>query len=118
MAIEYRWAEGRNDRLPALAADLVRRQVAVIVATGAGESLRGQGSDHQRSRSSSHRRRPGQARACYQPEPAGRQRDRRQYFRNLTLAAKRLELLRELVPTAATIAFLVNPSNPTATASD
>jgi putative tryptophan/tyrosine transport system substrate-binding protein len=46
IAIEYRWAEGQNDRLPALAAELVRRPVAVIVTPGQHHrDARGQGGD-------------------------------------------------------------------------
>jgi putative ABC transport system substrate-binding protein len=115
VAIEYRWAEGHNDRLPALAADLVRRRVTVIVAPGSTPATLAAkaatstipiifwiGSDPIEL---------GLVVSLNRPEG------------NLTgvttlnhgLVAKRVQLLHEVVPGTNSIAVLINPTSPTLT---
>ena len=110
--IEYRWAEGRNDRLPALAAELVRLPVNVIVCAGSTPATIAAkaasttvpivfygGSDPVSMGLVASLSRPGSNVTGVTTL-------------NVELAAKRLELLHELVPTATIIAALVNPTNP------
>jgi putative ABC transport system substrate-binding protein len=116
VAIEYRWAEGQYDRLPTLAADLVRRQVAVIFSSGGTPPIRAAmaatnaipiifstAGDPVKQGLVSSMNRPGGnvTGVTFTTDPLG---------------AKRLEILRELVPNARVIALLVNPASAGATA--
>jgi putative tryptophan/tyrosine transport system substrate-binding protein len=110
VAIDFRWAEGRYDRLPALAADLVRRQVSVIFAAG--------GSAPAQAAKAATDKIPIVFSTGGDPVAGGLVASLNQPGGNITgvslmfsdLVAKRLGLLHELVPNAVLMGALVNPA--------
>jgi putative ABC transport system substrate-binding protein len=111
LAIQYRWAEYRLERLPDLAADLVRRQVTVIFATPTPAAAAAKAATKSISIVFSIGVDPVEAGLVASlNRPGGNLTGN--FSLNIAVAAKRLALLHELVPAATSFAYLVNPSNP------
>jgi putative ABC transport system substrate-binding protein len=113
LAIEYRWGDNQIDRLPALAADLVRRRVAVILTTGGPSSAR--------AAKAATTTIPVVFNIAADPVDLGLVASLARPGGNLTgitflaleLTAKRMELLREMVPGATRVGVLTNPADGT-----
>jgi putative ABC transport system substrate-binding protein len=114
VALEYRWAEGRYEQLPALAADLVRRQVALMVTAGGAQAAQ--------AAKAATAAIPIVFTTGDDPVKLGLVASLNQPGGNATgvavfvvsLLPKRLQVLRELVPNASSIGFLMNPAGPAA----
>jgi putative ABC transport system substrate-binding protein len=111
VAIEYRYAEHQNERLPALASELVRRQVMVLAATNTAAAVAAKAATASIPIVFAIAANPVQLGLVVSlNRPGGNVTGVTQLALDVT--AKRLELLHQLLPTATTMALLVNPSNP------